>query len=208
MKIAIISDIHGNWSGLSTVLDDIKLRQIEQIICLGDVVDGGDENDTVVDWLKANNISTVQGNHDQSYDCRLSPENRDWLSHLPRIIVKNDVCFTHISPRVKQTKVTNNIEAWNIFDETDYRLCFIGHIHFPALFGAENEEFGESRSYEVDQGYYHLNSADRYIISFGAIGYPRGGGKFIRYGIFDSNQNSVEFIKLQGTLLPYGLCSY
>ncbi len=60
----------------------------------------------------------------------------------------------------------------------------------------------------MDCGSYDLNPRDRYIICFGAIGYPRGGGKFIRYGIFDSDENRVEFIKLKGTLLPYGLCYF
>lgn len=208
MKTAIVSDIHGNWDGFNTVLEDIKSRQVDRIICLGDVVDGGEENDAVVNWLKGNKITTVRGNHDENHDCPLERENKKWLNQLPTEIVEDAVIFTHISPRVKQTKIKNNIEAWNVFDETDYRLCFIGHIHFPALFGYENEDFGEAHSYRVDSGSYYLNPTDRYIICFGAIGYPRGGGKFIRYGIFDSDENRVEFIKLSGTLLPYGLCYF
>jgi predicted phosphodiesterase len=66
MKTAILSDIHGNWDGFNTVLADIKSRQVDRIICLGDVVDGGEENDAVVNWLKANNITTVRGNHDEN----------------------------------------------------------------------------------------------------------------------------------------------
>lgn len=208
MKTAIVSDIHGNWDGFNTVLEDIKSRQVDRIICLGDVVDGGEENDAVVNWLKANNITTVRGNHDENYNCPLEPENKKWLNQLPQEIVEESVIFTHISPRSKQKKIKNNIEAWNVFDETDYRLCFIGHIHFPALFGYESEDFREARDYKVDGGSYYLNPTDRYIISFGAIGYPRGGGQFIRYGIFDSDENRVEFIKLRGTLLPYGLCYF
>ncbi len=37
-KIAVISDIHGNIQALESVLNDIKLRGIERIICLGDLV--------------------------------------------------------------------------------------------------------------------------------------------------------------------------
>jgi predicted phosphodiesterase len=66
MKTAIVSDIHGNWDGFNTVLEDIKSRQVDRIICLGDVVDGGEENDAVVNWLKGNNITTVRGNHDEN----------------------------------------------------------------------------------------------------------------------------------------------
>ncbi|WP_341738947.1 metallophosphoesterase family protein [Microcoleus sp. CAWBG640] len=208
MKTAIVSDIHGNWDGFNTVLADINSRQVERIICLGDVVDGGDQNNAVVDWLKANNITTVRGNHDENYDCPLEAENKNWLNQLPKELVEKSVLFTHISPLVKQKGIKNNIEAWNVFDETNFRLVFIGHIHFPALFGYESECFREAKDYKVDCGSHYLNPTDRYIISFGAVGYPRGGGQFIRYGIFDSDENIVEFIKLKGTLLPYGLCYF
>ena len=151
-----------NWDGFNTVLADINSRQVERIICLGDVVDGGDKNNAVVDWLKANNITTVRGNHDENHDCPLEAENKQWLNQLPKELVEKSVLFTHISPLAKQKGIKNNIEAWNVFDETNFRL----------------------------------------------VCYPRGGGQFIRYGIFDSEENIVEFIKLRGTLLPYGLCYF
>lgn len=39
MRIAIISDIHGNLPALRAVLNDIESRAIDQIVCLGDLVD-------------------------------------------------------------------------------------------------------------------------------------------------------------------------
>ena len=40
-RIAVISDIHGNLEALNTVLDDIKKRDIDRIICLGDILAKG-----------------------------------------------------------------------------------------------------------------------------------------------------------------------
>ena len=37
-KIAIISDVHGNITALNAVLNDIKNRNINKIICLGDSI--------------------------------------------------------------------------------------------------------------------------------------------------------------------------
>lgn len=37
MKIAIISDIHGNLEALKTTLKDIEKRKVDKIICLGDM---------------------------------------------------------------------------------------------------------------------------------------------------------------------------
>lgn len=218
MRIALLSDIHGNWDGLQIVLSHLAGQAIDQIICLGDLVDGGDGNDAVVEWMRSpqwsadrhtqaiNPIRTVCGNHDLANDCHLKPENQAWLNQLPELIVEGDVAFTHISPRSPQRKISTAIEAWNVFDDTDFWLCCIGHIHFPALFGDRSTAFGEAESYPVDQGCYPLDPDDRYIISVGAIGYPRGGGKYIRYGILDLAAKTVEFVRLPGPLLPYGLC--
>lgn len=75
MRIALISDIHGNWDGFEAVLRDIESRHVDKIICLGDLVEGGDRNDAVVEFIKNNNIATVRGNHDEINDCSLKQDN-------------------------------------------------------------------------------------------------------------------------------------
>ena len=41
MRIAIISDIHGNLEALKETLRDIKTRKVDKIICLGDIIAKG-----------------------------------------------------------------------------------------------------------------------------------------------------------------------
>jgi len=41
MKIAIISDIHENFHNLILALQEIEKHDIEQIICLGDLMNAG-----------------------------------------------------------------------------------------------------------------------------------------------------------------------
>ena len=41
MKIAVISDIHGNVAALDAVLGDIATRHVDQIVNLGDICSGG-----------------------------------------------------------------------------------------------------------------------------------------------------------------------
>ncbi len=205
MKTAIFSDIHGNLPALEIVLQDIKKQNVGRIICLGDLVEGGDHNDKVVEIIRRNNYPTVIGNHDEINDCVLTAANQEWLSSLPETIIEKDVLFTHVSPRRKRKLIiSNNIEAWNVFDEEEFRLCFIGHTHSPMIYGDKNNSFGEAKSYDVNGGVFCTQDNDRYIISFGAVGYPRRGGVYIRYGIFDDENNTVEFVKLTGFLLPYG----
>ena len=43
MRMAFISDIHGNANALDAVLEDIKNRQVEKVYCLGDIAYRGPE---------------------------------------------------------------------------------------------------------------------------------------------------------------------
>jgi predicted phosphodiesterase len=44
MRIAVVSDIHGNWFALRSVLDDAKRQGAQEIWCLGDVVGYGPQS--------------------------------------------------------------------------------------------------------------------------------------------------------------------
>lgn len=64
MRIAIISDIHGNLTALQAVLADIKLQKVDDIICLGDIVTLGPQPKEVLNALKELNCVIIKGNHD------------------------------------------------------------------------------------------------------------------------------------------------
>ncbi|MEH7074922.1 metallophosphoesterase family protein [Neobacillus drentensis] len=67
-KIAIITDIHGNYSAVKAVLDEIdQEEQIAHIYCLGDLVGIGYETNEVLGLLSLReDISFVMGNHDEA----------------------------------------------------------------------------------------------------------------------------------------------
>ena len=64
MRIAIISDIHGNFTALQAVLADIKSQNVDEIICLGDTVTLGPQPKEVLNTLKELNCVIIKGNHD------------------------------------------------------------------------------------------------------------------------------------------------
>jgi predicted phosphodiesterase len=64
MRIALISDIHGNLVSLDAVLADINRKEIDQIVCLGDVADLGPQPCQVLAQLKSLGCRCVMGNHD------------------------------------------------------------------------------------------------------------------------------------------------
>lgn len=64
MKLAIISDIHGNLQALEAVLADIATRGADQIIVNGDLVNRGPNNVAVLARLLALGCPLTLGNHD------------------------------------------------------------------------------------------------------------------------------------------------
>ncbi|MCE9645237.1 MAG: metallophosphatase family protein [Chloroflexi bacterium] len=64
MRIAFISDIHGNFTALQAVLSDIRSQNIDQIVCLGDTITLGPQPKEVLNTLRDLNCVLIKGNHD------------------------------------------------------------------------------------------------------------------------------------------------
>ena len=66
MKVAIFSDIHGNFQALEAVLNDIKSQNCEKILCLGDLAMAGPEPEKVINFIKEQaDWEIIQGNTDK-----------------------------------------------------------------------------------------------------------------------------------------------
>ncbi|MDQ2878880.1 MAG: metallophosphatase family protein [Pseudomonadota bacterium] len=114
MKIAVISDIHGNVAALDAVLADAATRQVEQIVNLGDICSGGLFPRETADRLMPLGLPTIRGNHerqllDQTAECMglsdrhavetLRPEHLAWLAALPTTLrLSDDVLLVHGTP--------------------------------------------------------------------------------------------------------------
>ena len=65
MRIALISDIHGNALALEAVLADIHHRGADRIVCLGDVATLGPQPTEVLSRLREIGCTCILGNHDE-----------------------------------------------------------------------------------------------------------------------------------------------
>ena len=69
MKIAIISDIHGNIDALESVLRDIEKENCSKIFCLGDLVMAGPEPketlNKIHEIMQSKDFHIIQGNTDK-----------------------------------------------------------------------------------------------------------------------------------------------
>lgn len=66
MKLAVIADIHSNIAALKAVLEDIKNRNVDLTICLGDLVGYCTYPNDVIDTIRRYNIPTIMGNYDDA----------------------------------------------------------------------------------------------------------------------------------------------
>src|SRR5690625_349189 len=65
MKLAFISDIHGNAIALDAVLNDIKQRNVDEIFVLGDICYRGPEPQRSLDIVRSLNVDVIKGSADE-----------------------------------------------------------------------------------------------------------------------------------------------
>ena len=65
MRIALVSDIHGNLPALEAVAADIRRRGVDQVLCLGDNLSGPLLPRETAQWLMASGWPVLAGNHER-----------------------------------------------------------------------------------------------------------------------------------------------
>ncbi|HUO97557.1 MAG TPA: metallophosphoesterase family protein [Rhizomicrobium sp.] len=114
MKLAAISDIHGNLGALEAVLADIGRRGADAIVNLGDVLSGPLLPAETADRLIPMNLPTVRGNHerqllttpaekmgksDRHAHETMRPQHVAWIAALPATLaLTDDVFLCHGTP--------------------------------------------------------------------------------------------------------------
>jgi putative phosphoesterase len=82
MRLAILSDVHGNLPALETVLDDVRQHGVDGLLVAGDLVGGPQPNETTT-LLRALDAQMIRGNSDTAvlqYANGLAPASR--YTHL------------------------------------------------------------------------------------------------------------------------------
>ncbi len=64
MRVALLSDQHGNDVAFQAALEDVERIGVDEVVCLGDVVQGGTQPAATLDRLATLGCETVLGNAD------------------------------------------------------------------------------------------------------------------------------------------------
>ncbi|MBC2582508.1 metallophosphoesterase [Clostridium sp. DJ247] len=196
MRIAVISDIHGNLEALNTALENIEGKNIDSIVCLGDLVGYGPYPNEVVEVIRKNKITSILGNYDAAVleekfnyirdtevnkSCmpwaakELREENKAYLRSLPRKVIltyeNKSICFVHGSTRAINEYVNEGSEqAKEVMELLQEDILVCGHTHIP----------------------YKETYGNKLLINDGSIGKPKIGRPNGTYLIIDITKEAVE----------------
>lgn len=211
MKLAIISDIHGNYDAFREVLADIDRCDVDQIISLGDNIGYGPESDRVVQKIIALNIPSVLGNHElalknEKFLNWFNPvarksllKTRDLLSESSIIFVKSlksslsiDGCrcvhgFPPDSPLIYMFQPSEKRKI-KVFKEIRERICFVGHTHTLELMSYDGDRIEYQ---DLPKGLTRLEHDKKYIVNIGSVGQPRDDSNDAKYVIWDTSADSI-----------------
>ena len=194
MRVAIVSDIHGNRHAFEAVLEAVDAAGIEEMWCLGDLVGYGAEPDACVALAERHCAVCLCGNHDLGVVGSLSLEDfsrgariaaewtrdtiseasRDFLLALHPSAEARGYGLFHASPRDPVWEYVLSPEAADAcLDEAQERVSLIGHSHQALAFHRAGGEPVQGYRRRADTR--AELSGGEWLLNPGSVGQPRDG---------------------------------
>ena len=182
MRIAVITDIHGNIQALEAILEDLKTQAVDEIVIAGDLVNLHPNSRRCFERVMALGCVVLQGNHEEYVysvggtlnqerfqsvrwtQAQFSQTELQMMRTLPRVLHRPDVLITHSTARSLSETIGDDTP------DTDLR----------AMFAATTEPF-------IVRGHNHRwftrNWDKRTLFSLESAGLPLGGRLEAQYAI-------------------------
>jgi putative phosphoesterase len=203
MRIALISDVHGNFDALKAVMEDIKKLKIDKVYCLGDIVNYYYEPHKCINIFIKKKIKSIKGNHENIFfETLKNNKKRDHYSKIYgrsidvnfKKLKKNHIVFLKklkekLTIKIKNLKIilahgspwSTNTYIYPNFQKTIKKALakynadyiFLGHTHIPM-----NIKINRKTS----------------IINPGSVGQPRNKCNNACWATFDTENREINFI--------------
>ncbi|WP_078543758.1 metallophosphoesterase family protein [Litchfieldia alkalitelluris] len=201
MKLAFISDIHGNAIALETVLKNLEEQKIDRVFVLGDLCYRGPEPKRSLDLVRSLNTEVIKGNADEwvvrgvlegevpVQALELMNKERDWtVSQLD----SSDIDYLKNLP----TSISSEVEGVTIhaFHATPDSLFDV------VLPDANDNQLLSSQMSGEDADVYiyaHIHKPyiryidGKVIINIGSVGLPFDGLAKASYGIVEVKDGNI-----------------
>jgi len=216
MRVAVISDIHGNAHALDAVLRAVEAENVDALWCLGDVVGYGPRPSRCCATVQAAADIGLRGNHDLaclglldvqdfSPDAAASARwtagvlENDARRYLESLAEATRVDTTpigavglyHGSPRDPVWEyVLSDAVAAASFAAVDDELILVGHSHVPLALSFRSQLVGGGHA----AGGTELDLSDgRWLLNPGSVGQPRDGDARAAWLLLDLDARIASF---------------
>jgi predicted phosphodiesterase len=194
MRVAIVSDVHGNRQAFEAVLDAVGATDCQEMWCLGDLVGYGADPNACVALARDHAAICLAGNHDLGVrgtipleqfsrgaalaatwtQRQITPETSRYLESLEPLNVEQAVALYHASPRDPVWEyVLSPLQAELCLDAQAQRISLVGHSHVALSFCRVPGEPATGQTREADEE-IDLREGE-WIVNPGSVGQPRDG---------------------------------
>jgi len=216
VRVAVVSDIHGNLHALEAVLPAVDAAGVDEVWCLGDTVGYGPRPNECCARVRERAALCLAGNHDLvvlgaipvddfSGDASaaalwtqtvLSPEAREFLEPLVPAAKRPGVELFHGSPRdpVWDYVLSEQVGCWSL-RATDAPVVLVGHSHV-ALGLRDLGDDGVAGGLAPAGTELDL-ACGRWLLNPGSVGQPRDGDPRAAWLLLDLDAQRASFRRVE-----------
>ena len=207
MKISVISDIHSNVYALNEVLKDIKNRNIDMIVCTGDLVGYGTRPNEVIETLRNEKILTIMGNYDDAIGNFKIVCGCDYKDPKDTEKASLSMQFTSEKTTDENKEYLRNLPKEITFTFNNKTIRFVhGSTRLINEYLKENSKESEEVMKELKEdilvcGHTHIPYSKYYgnklLVNAGSVGKPKTNNPNANYVIIDIKSSvAVEIIEV------------
>jgi len=218
MRLALLSDIHGNLQALDACLAHARAQRTQRFAFLGDMVGYGAQPAEVLErimLLTEEGAVVLKGNHDDMAvnppavpktigdstagwtHRQLNDSQREWIAALPLTHHMDTVLLVHASvdaPELwryvyDERSASESLNAASAFP--DVRYVFGGHVHLQTLYYRGTDglmKFTPQSGVAVP-----VPKHRQWLSTVGSVGQPRDGKTQAMYALLDTERQQLTY---------------
>ena len=206
MRLAIFSDVHGNYQATKTIMDDINKDNFDEVICLGDIIGIGPKPKECLEILLNSGITIIAGNHDLYYkygieiDNQIKEEGEIAHHHWVHDCIKNYIPKERIDfPLSKKINIYDRkilFQHYMLSDEKKENEYLFSRISIKNMEDMEN--YCETMDCDIlfighEHRAFEVNKNNKKIYCVGSSGCVKDNKTF--YTIIDINEEEITITK-------------
>jgi diadenosine tetraphosphatase ApaH/serine/threonine PP2A family protein phosphatase len=216
MRIALLSDVHGNLPAFQAVLADVDAQAPDEVWCLGDLVGYDAQPDACVELARDRCDLSLAGNHDLVVTGEIpitdfsssaaaaarwtqetiGEDTMKFLKGLAPADADREPALYHASPRDPVWEyVLSTWQADECMDLMNPRVGAVGHSHVALWFRRAGE--GDVDGAPAEGGLKHDLGDGEWLLNPGAVGQPRDGDPRAAWLLLDTEAWSAEWRRVE-----------